>query len=497
MSMLRRRGSWVALMGVAVLASAAWGAGTNAPDADVDIHRLESLLRAQQEKIETLNRQAAAFQDDDADQARAEMMRQQIREVLSDQEFRESLMPSTLQAGWDKGFFIRSSDDRFKMYINGRMQFRWTHYQTRTQNRWLQPRLQRNDRTGFDIRRIRLMFRGHIYSEDLTYLFKLQADSPTGYNFQVIYWYLNYRFTDEFQMRFGVFQTAGTRASARSSANMQFTEYPVVDAVFGTGIGLGVRFWGQAFDKRLEYMFDVVNSMNGNGRTITTDPPELDNNPLIGVRVVWHACGESPTTDFVEWADREFNENPCVDLGFHYVFNEDDGDLRTTRIPYERDSFLPGGFGLTRTNGIQVHQFGLEAAMKWRGFSAAGEYIARALDVRRARRTPFTPLWLLTGEDSTTFMHGGYVQMGYFLPIPGWENKLEAVGRVGGILTNASGSEGTWTYSAGFNYYIEGNKVKLQADVLKITEVPISANSWMANVNDDALIFRVQLQVAF
>ena len=95
-------------------------------------------------------------------------------------------------------------------------------------------------------------------------------------------------------------------------------------------------------------------------------------------------------------------------------------------------------------------------------------------------------------------MHGAYLQMGYFLPIAGLEDKLEAVVRVGGIASNNGGREGTWEYSAGVNYYIEGNKVKLQTDVTKVSEVPISDNySSLANVNDDALIWRVQLQFAF
>jgi hypothetical protein len=90
------------------------------------------------------------------------------------------------------------------------------------------------------------------------------------------------------------------------------------------------------------------------------------------------------------------------------------------------------------------------------------------------------------------------MQLGYLLPIPGLEDKIEAVARVGGISTLANGQEGTWEYGAGFNYYIEGNDVKLQTDVVKVSEAPISSGySSLANVNDDVLVFRVQLQVAF
>ena len=66
-------------------------------------------------------------------------MKQQIREVLGEQEFRESLMPSVMQAGYDGGLFVHSSDEKLKLKINGFLQFRWTHYATREANRYLAP----------------------------------------------------------------------------------------------------------------------------------------------------------------------------------------------------------------------------------------------------------------------------------------------------------------------------------------------------------------------
>jgi hypothetical protein len=284
-----------------------------------------------------------------------------------------------------------------------------------------------------------------------------------------------------------------------SDENFNMVDRSMTDAVFGLGIGLGVRVWGQLFDKKLDYYLDVVNSLNSPGnRTITNDPAEHDNNPAVLFRLVWHAMGDDPGNDFKTEADIDKHSSPALDIGFHYAFNEDDGDLRTTRIPFKRTRALGGGgFGLTTTNGLQINQFGLDAAFKYQGFSLITAYTVRIVDVRQGSR-PFAPMFILTGDDSTTVMHGAYLQMGYFLPIPGLEEKLEAVVRVGGISVLNGGQEGTWEYAAGLNYYIEGNKVKLQTDVTKVTEVPISNSySSLANVNDDALIWRVQLQFAF
>jgi hypothetical protein len=496
MSVLRN-GRWLRLPLLVLVLSWPLVAQAGSPDDQNRISQLEALLNAQQQRIASLEQQVATAQASD-DERRLGLMRQQIREILSEQEFRESLMPTVAQAGYDNGFFIRSSDDKFLMKLFGRTQFRWTYYNQEHRNHYLLPRYERDDRTGFDLRRIRFGLNGHVYSRDLTYLMEFQWDSASAYQGRLQYIWTNYRFVDEFQMKFGLFQAAGPRAGFNSSSNMQFPEYPTNEAVFRTGTGIGVRFWGQAFNKRLEYFLDVVNSLSTtSNQVIGPDPTQLDGNPAILFRTVWHALGENPPNDFASWGDLEYHECPALDIGFHYVFDDNYGDNPSRRVIFNRRSLLPGGFGVTSSQGIQTNQFGLDSAFKLRGFSIAGEYDVMVLDPRRAGRTPFTPLWLLTGEDATTTVNGGYVQAGYFLPIPGLERKLEVVARVGGLQTNAGGSEGTWYYQGGVNYYIEGNKVKLQADVEKISEVPISSNSWLANPNDDALIFRVQLQVAF
>ncbi|MBP7745591.1 MAG: hypothetical protein KA383_05620 [Phycisphaerae bacterium] len=478
---------------------------------DGKLSRLEALLDAQQQKIEALEQQVAAAQQADLDAARVEQMKQQIREVLSEQEFRESLMPSTVQAGYDGGFFIRSSDDKFKIQFNGQLQFRYTYYATRDHNRYLSPGMRRTDRSGFDFARINLDISGHVYSKDLTYFIELSAPSATNLDVVLSYAWINYRIVDEFQIRAGVFKTANLRANTVSNAKYQFVEAPMMDAVFGLNDGMGIRFWGQLFNKKVEYYVDVVNSLNTPAtQTITTDETWLanghDNNPGILARLVWHAlAGEcrgpihaDDPARFDTMCDIEHSLQPALDFGMHYAYTEDWHD-GTIRIPFPRRTFFrDGGFGLTSSEGLQINQFGIDAGFKYQGFSLTGEYVVRMLDVRNAANAPFTPLYLLTGDDSTNVQHGAYLQTGYFLPIPGWEDKFEVVGRVGGISALSGGQEGTWEYAGGFNYYIKGHNVKLQTDVTKISEVPISNSTYsLANVNDDALIWRVQLQVAF
>ncbi len=491
---------WIALAAIGQHAFANPPPAATGETEQAKIARLEALLQSQQERMATLEQQVSAAAQGDADAQRTDLMRKQIREILKESEFRESFMSSSLQAGYDKGFFIKSSDDNFLMRANGVMQMRWTHYGTRSSNRYANPGAQRDDRTGFDVQRMRLQFSGHVYDPRLTYQVTIRSDAPDAGNVRLHYAFANYRFADELQFQAGIFRLASTRAQVRSDADFQFIDRPMTDAVYGLGIGTGVRVWGQLFGKRLEYYVDVVNSLNSStNRTITPDPAEHDNNPALLAKIVWHALGENPPNDLKTDGDVEIRTVPALDIGMHYAFNEDAGDLGTVRVPLpRRHSLRPGGYVLTTTNGTQMHQIGADLAFKWMGFSTTAEYILRTLDPRHTDRTPFTPMYLLTGEDSTVAQHGAYVQSGYFLPIPNFEKKIEVAGRVGGISALAEGQEGSWEYSAALNYYIQGDKVKLQTDLTKVYEAPISSStSSLANVNDDALIWRVQLQVAF
>jgi hypothetical protein len=491
-----------------LLAGPTWADEGTSASSDGGVARLESLLEAQQKKIEALEQQVATAQQADMNAARVDQMKQQIREVLSEQEFRESLMPSTVQAGYDNGFFIKSSDDKFKIKFNGLFQFRYTYYGTRRDNRYLSPGLHRTDRSGFDIARARLRLSGNVYNKDLTYLIEFDSSSPNNLNTTLIYGWVNYRIFDELQIKAGVFQLASTRANIGSTSLMQFVDYPMMNGIFGMTRGLGVRIWGKLFKGRGEYYLDIVNALNGPTRqTITTDETQNasghDNNPGIVFRTVWNIITGScaypgDEGDMIDPCDYAIHTSPAWNVGFHYAYTED-WRKGTLQIPFPRQTFFrDGGFGLTSSQGLQVHQFGFDTGFKIQGFSLTGEYVLRLLDVRDAAHAPYTPLFLLTGDDSTNAQHGGYVQAGYLLPIPGFERKIEVVGRVGGMSALSGGQEGTWDYGGGINYYIEGQRVKLQMDISKVSEAPFSSAQYsLANVNDDAFIWRVQLQVAF
>lgn len=505
------------MTGFCLLLAFALGAGRVAaqppatlPADEEHVAALEAALEVQRARLAALQQQVAAVQQA-SPEVRADSLREQIRAVLAEPDFRAGLVPGTVQAGYDRGFFIRSSDDRFSIRINARIQFRWTHYGVGSRSPNILRGVRRSDRTGFDVSRAYYSFSGHAYDKNLTYAVIFDGSEYVGYDFGVLHMWVNYRFVDEFQITAGILRVSGTRANA-DTATMQLVETPIMEEAYTFHRGLGVRLWGKLRSGESvegQYRLDVLNSLGTpNTRSIVPDEELFarghDNNPAIVFRTIWSLLGRhcqypEEQLDYASaTCDLAYHTEPALNVGGHYAFKEDEHD-GTLRIPVARRSpFQDGGFALASSEGLQLHQFGADAGLLFRGFSATFEYVLRLIDVRQAAGPPLAPLYRLSGEDSTTAQHAAYLQCGYFLPIPGLERKIELAGRVGWMHAATGGSNTAWEYAGGLNYYISGHRVKLQTDVTRITEAPFafSTNS-LANVNDDALIWRVQLQVAF
>src|SRR5262245_59312565 len=206
--------------------------------------KLRARVEEQQREIENLHETLTSAESRHQDGARLDVMRQQIREILSEKEFRESLMPSTTTAGYDNGFYLKSSDEQFSLRLNGNMQFRWTYYNQQNRNAYLRAGQARDDRTGFDVQRVRLALTGNLYGKDLTYNVTIKSEAPDNYQTRIHYAYINYRFSDALQFQTGIFRLASTRVNMQGDQNLNMIDRPAIDAVYGLGIGTGVRLWG-------------------------------------------------------------------------------------------------------------------------------------------------------------------------------------------------------------------------------------------------------------
>ena len=130
---------------------------------------------------------------------RAEEVKGLVREVLADADTRATLLQEGALAGIsDKGkIFLKSADGSFGMNIGGQLQFRYIFNFQDEDTRG------NSDDAGFQIRRAKLAFDGHIADPKLTYEIVLATEREDG-NVFVEDFIIGYKFDN------GIFINAGT-----------------------------------------------------------------------------------------------------------------------------------------------------------------------------------------------------------------------------------------------------------------------------------------------
>lgn len=111
---------------------------------------------------------------------RAEEVKSLVREVLQDAETRSSLLESGMYAGHDgKHFFLKSADGGFLLNISGQIQARYVLNLRDGQRDQPSADLSNgddNNESGFEFRRTKIQFSGHIADPRLTYAIQLAVD---------------------------------------------------------------------------------------------------------------------------------------------------------------------------------------------------------------------------------------------------------------------------------------------------------------------------------
>jgi hypothetical protein len=130
-----------------------------------------SLLRAEVKDLR------AAGDQNWLTERRAEEVRAMILDILADADTRASLLADNANAGWDNGFFLQSSDGAYLMKIGGLLQYRWVGtFRDDGDTRTVGTSLVDDTETGFEFRRVELVFTGHIGSPSIGYLLVLATE---------------------------------------------------------------------------------------------------------------------------------------------------------------------------------------------------------------------------------------------------------------------------------------------------------------------------------
>jgi hypothetical protein len=173
--------------------------------------------------------------------------------------------PARPNAGWKKGFFVESTDGKFKVKFGGRAQVR------------LNLDIERGDdgrevAAAFSIPRARIGMKGHLFTKKLKYV--LEIDFGKG-NVSAKKVYVDYTLVDEWvQIRAGHFKKPFSRQQLNSSAKQGLLDRAITDKAFGAGYDIGLMLHNGNKNK-LEWAFAMLNgtgvksSLSGD---VTVDP---------------------------------------------------------------------------------------------------------------------------------------------------------------------------------------------------------------------------------
>jgi len=119
-------------------------------------------------RVERLRRQGEAW----LTERRAEQIRDLVQDVLADADTRTNLLTDGLIAGYDDGFFIGSSDGRFRIAFHGQVQTRYVYNEQDDAN----GNSTDSNRFGVEMRRTKVWVQGHVFDPTWTYKVKGNFD---------------------------------------------------------------------------------------------------------------------------------------------------------------------------------------------------------------------------------------------------------------------------------------------------------------------------------
>jgi hypothetical protein len=449
---------------------------------NANIARLEQRALEGQAKIENMERRLLSSEERGLEQARIAETRRMIRSVLADTDFRAQLAPPTLQVGFDKGFFIRSADDNFLLKMQLQTQFAYIGSNRQTDNPNAVGRQRRDDLSGFEWERIRLLLAGHLYTSKLKYFFRTEADTDGANRVRTLDLWLDYEYAPRHHIRWGQMKAPFGRQFPLDDVFVQFYSRSLATSVFHTGRSLGVMAHGwipTGESKKLKYQVGLFNGF----RNQNDDVRDVDTNMSVAARTVLAVgsdWGSGPS-------DIEHHETPATEIGLSFAFNDDNNDSGGPPLLFAVPDLTRrgrGGLGRVDPSGSEYYQFGADVAFKFKGFSLMAEWFLRGYESETSRSF----LALATARDGPSHIQGGYLQSGYFL-IPG---KLEAVARIEGVFDNDG--DNVWGYAAGANYFIKGHALMIKADVAWTPESPTTDSGINVSRNDDVVLYRLMLQ---
>lgn len=325
-------------------------------------------------------------------------------------------------AGYDKGFFLKSSDDKYTMKINGRVQ---PFFVSRTATDPI------DFRNAFEIRRARLTLEGNIHSKSLAY--KFQTDFGRGFVTLKDY-YIDAEFAKDTWVRAGQWKRPFSRQQITSTGRLEITDRSITDRLFLGSRDIGVAIHNQ-YEKSPDFEY-IVGVFNGTGDTARFTPTT---DPMTG-NVTGGSFSNVPGKLRPVWIARA-----GINRGGIKGYSEADLEGGAARFAIAANIAVEGD---NDDDDASLQRAGVDYVVKANGFSTTGgAYVMSSQDG-------------LSLTDQTLAFVGFHVQAG-FMATP----KVQPVARFAYVDARLENGIDEQEISVGANYYAFGHDVKLTGAV--------------------------------
>ena len=378
------------------------------------------------------------------------------------------------------GFKLETADGLFSTKLVWRAQLRYT-YANRSDPRSLSAFTTREDRSNFELRRIRMKIGGHGYKKWIKYYFEIDlqptrsVDEPSNdADVRVLDWRITVQPIDEIGFRVGQWKVNYNRERVDSSGRQTFVERSIVNRVFTIDRQIGAMLLGRLFKETPADLRYYAGMFNGEGRGVNNASSDL----MYMGRLQWNFMGQD-----MRWrqSDVSYHEQAAGNIAFAVATNNG----QCTRWSSSGCGSLPG-FSIPPglIPQFKVDQWVQEFAFKYRGLAIQQEYHQK--DV----------------EDKSTGLtykyEGMYAQIGYFFHglISAIPENFELAFRYAFVnapdVINIGTDDDREEFTVGMNYFFAGHNNKVTLDYSYLTLDDQSAGQ---NLSDNRI--RLQWDISF
>ena len=440
-------------------------------------NRLDTVQQNTNDMRESLDELRAESQEDWLTEERADEIRSLIHAVLTDADNRTSLVGDGVLGGWSDGFFLASSDGRFKLTIGGLMQERYVMNHQRDgfgslSDRW---------RGGLENTRTRLDIGGHIFDKDTTFLVQAgwgYLDPNAISNTPLLrigarLWdsWIKFKLNEEWSVKLGVFMLPFTRESLVSDKYQLAVDRTLLDYRLGLARSQGVEFTWARGGKR-------VFLAASNGSLPTNGIPAAGTNPTPP----WAALSQDAEWALTARAEILLEGNWAQFTQFTSPIGSENSTMVGVAIHGQQGE-------RTGSTGRKQDQYGITADLSM-NFDGMSFFLSGTMhNQKNVTGNILNADWVGYIAQASTYMTD---TTELFMRFEG-----------GGVRQNTMGGDDLHILTSGVNWYLDGQGLKVTSDIgWSFGEISNGMQNlmvgWRSTTEQNSQwLFRTQLQLAF